>query len=845
MTLVMRAARGLGRHGRAGLAVVVLACLTTLGAPAATAATPAASNGKACTVIGTKGNDRLRATHARDVVCGLAGDDTLVGAASNVVLDGGSGVDVLVGAGGADTLIGGAAADVLTGGPGSDVLVGGAGADQLTGGPGADTVSYTDHTAAVTVTLSGRAGAGAPGENDRIGAGVENLVGGAGNDVLLGSATANIILGGAGNDTLSGGAGDDTLSGGAGNDAADGGAGNDRLAGGSGDDKLAGGLGNDSLNGGAGSDTVSGGAGNDTLSGGAGNDQLLASGEDRVTDRGGSDRCLGRCSGAPGPTPEPAVTPPGTPADPATTVPPPTTPAPAVSVTATPSPALVDPPPPTDIAATPSVTPSATPPVTPSPSLTPAVGTPPVASLPPTGSPSGPVVDPSAVAPPAQPSPSPTPLPDTCGPDSAVDRCTDIAAPAMDFASLQWSTEPAVSNAADTVVRARAHVTDDLSGLMYVTVKLRSPDPAVPALSVGWSSYRSAGGQVSATLVSGRIDDGVFEMRASVPAGTAVGAWTLQEVYLQDWANHYTRYTVAPDGAYTTMNTLQGATAERGTLAFPPLMVSGVSDVAAPAVDVAAGSWATGTVLDNSADRTLTVHLPAADDLSGVVRLTATLYGEGSTTPAVTLRSRALLSGTPTGGVWELTGVLPAYLPAGTWTVDRVDATDRVGHVGTARATGGAWLPSLTVTGQSDQLPPTADMTYGEYVGDTVIDNGADRTVRLRVRAADDLSGVAQVWADIRTDGAGGAGTVAGQSRLDAVGPPGPDGVWELVGTVRRGMATGLWRINGLYVTDRVGRQRVYHIARDGSFTTADRAYSGVATLPTFTVMSADAGGGN
>jgi hypothetical protein len=31
-----------------------------------------AANGQACTVIGTNGNDRLRATHARDVVCGSA-----------------------------------------------------------------------------------------------------------------------------------------------------------------------------------------------------------------------------------------------------------------------------------------------------------------------------------------------------------------------------------------------------------------------------------------------------------------------------------------------------------------------------------------------------------------------------------------------------------------------------------------------------------------------------------------------------------------------------------------------------------------------------------------------------
>ncbi len=835
----------------AGLVAVVVLSLMVLWAPAATAATPAASNGRACTVIGTKGNDRLRATHAQEVVCGLGGNDILISSPGNVVLDGGSGADKLIGAGGADTLIGGTGNDTLTGGAGNDIMVGGRGADLMSGGSGTDTVSYADHALAVKVSLSGQTPAGSAGENDRIGVGVENLAGGAGHDILLGSVSVNVILGGAGNDVVNGGSGDDRVSGGAGSDAVDGGAGNDRLAGGPGNDKLAGGLGNDSLDGGGGGDLLSGGPGNDTLNGGAGNDQLLpGGGSDRMVGGGGSDSCSGTCAGWPAPvatTPAPVATTPApvatTPAPVATTpTPVATTPTPvATTPVDTPTGPPIEPLPiasplplPSNVA--PTFTSEPVPASSPIPSVAP-VSEPPTPT--PAELPSSPAVEPTVVPAPTQPPTVPTPVLDTCVPSPDVDLCTDNEAPAIDFSTLQWITEPAVNNAADIMIRARAHVTDDRSGLMYVTMKLRSPDPQAPALSVGWSSARLPPGQLTAPLVTGRINDGIFEMRATVPAHTAVGFWTLQEIYLQDWASHYTRYTVAANGTYTTMNTVQGSTTETGTVLLPPLLVSGVSDVEAPVVDVAAGVWMTETTLNNSTDRPLALRLPVTDDLSGATQLSAILRGEGLDAPTITLSSRTPISGTSTDGLWQLTGVLPAYLPAGTWTVSRIDATDRVGHTRTVQPDGGTWLPPLTVTGQSDQQLPTVDTTYGEYVDYVPVDNSADRTIRLRVRAADDLSGVANVWAGIRTGGTVGGGTIGAQSRLDPVAPPTADGLWELVGTVRQGMTPGVWRVNSLYVTDKIGRQRIYYIAPDGSYRTADRGLSGIATLPTFTVLSA------
>ena len=64
-----------------------------------------------CTRVGTVGDDELRGTSRRDVVCGRDGNDTLRGR---------DGDDVLYGDSGADLLIGGPGMDALFGGPGRD-----------------------------------------------------------------------------------------------------------------------------------------------------------------------------------------------------------------------------------------------------------------------------------------------------------------------------------------------------------------------------------------------------------------------------------------------------------------------------------------------------------------------------------------------------------------------------------------------------------------------------------------------------------------------------------------------------------------------------------------------------
>lgn len=235
-------------------------------------------------------------------VTGTTGNDSLIGNASN---------NIMMGLAGNDS---------LSGGTGDDLLNGGAGNDKLDGGLGSDTVSYSDATVAVKVSLAITKSQNTGGSGYDTLISIENIEGSIYADKLTGNSGANILSGGAGNDTLNGGAGMDIMRGGAGNDifvvddigdqvvenANEGtdtvqasvditlsanvekltqtgtaninGTGNDlanTLTGNSGDNMLAGGLGKDIISGGAGNDTLNGGAGADKLTGGTGNDIFL------------------------------------------------------------------------------------------------------------------------------------------------------------------------------------------------------------------------------------------------------------------------------------------------------------------------------------------------------------------------------------------------------------------------------------------------------------------------------------------------------------------------------------------------------------------------------------------
>jgi uncharacterized delta-60 repeat protein len=88
--------------------------------------------GRAATIVGTAGRDRLRGTRRADVIVALAGNDTVRGLGGADRICGGPGRDLLAGGAGADRLLGGPGRDRLQGGLGRDSCLGGAGRDRGT-----------------------------------------------------------------------------------------------------------------------------------------------------------------------------------------------------------------------------------------------------------------------------------------------------------------------------------------------------------------------------------------------------------------------------------------------------------------------------------------------------------------------------------------------------------------------------------------------------------------------------------------------------------------------------------------------------------------------------------------
>ena len=108
---------------RRAFAAAVGRILVAVALMVATVATASAAeivmcNGLEATMVGTEGNDVLRATSGDDVIAGLGGDDTIVGKNGNDVMCGGDGNDVIWTWGGADIAFGGPGDDFIDNGIG-------------------------------------------------------------------------------------------------------------------------------------------------------------------------------------------------------------------------------------------------------------------------------------------------------------------------------------------------------------------------------------------------------------------------------------------------------------------------------------------------------------------------------------------------------------------------------------------------------------------------------------------------------------------------------------------------------------------------------------------------------
>ncbi|MCP3974294.1 MAG: calcium-binding protein [bacterium] len=232
---------------------LLLAASVLVVAPAASTADVPTCLGLPATIIGTSGNDLIRATAGTHVIVGLEGDDNITGHDGDDVICGGAGNDQINGAGGDDRISGGPGDDYISGFSGDDILRGGAGDDAIQGNDGDDLIDG--------------------------GSGADTLEGSSGNDTIRGRTGADLIGGDylsshfepggdlkSGSDVILGGRGPDLIWAGGGNDRISGGRGEDTAYGQDGDDTMLGGPRDDALYGGPGSDIARGRAGVDSCS---------------------------------------------------------------------------------------------------------------------------------------------------------------------------------------------------------------------------------------------------------------------------------------------------------------------------------------------------------------------------------------------------------------------------------------------------------------------------------------------------------------------------------------------------------------------------------------------------
>lgn len=102
-------------------------------------------------IIGSLGDDTIRAGRGCDLVYGFAGDDIIDGQNGDDVVYGGEGTDDIAGGDGVDYLFGGdnvslsGLLEELNGEDGDDILIGGGGNDRLVGGDDRDNESDNDY----------------------------------------------------------------------------------------------------------------------------------------------------------------------------------------------------------------------------------------------------------------------------------------------------------------------------------------------------------------------------------------------------------------------------------------------------------------------------------------------------------------------------------------------------------------------------------------------------------------------------------------------------------------------------------------------------------------------------
>jgi hypothetical protein len=236
-----------------------------------------------------------------------------------------------------------------------------------------------------------------------------------------------------------------------------------------------------------------------------------------------------------------------------------------------------------------------------------------------------------------------------------------------------------------------AHVTDDLSGTVNVSVYTVSPSGKI-------------GQQGSAYVpASGSALDGTFQVLIGFPMYSELGTWTVYHVAVYDKVGNYRGYDVPQ---------LQAA-------GFPTtFVVTGTQDTTAP---VLLGFGLFPQQVDtSSAAANVTFSAHVTDDISGVSEVYVdTVSASGK--QGQYFSSGVPVSGDALDGNFQVVLNYPVHSELGTWTVAYVTLHDKAGNYRmyyTADLQAAGFPTTFVITGIQDTTPPTLlgfGLTTGGY----------------------------------------------------------------------------------------------------------------------------------
>jgi len=262
---------------------------------------------------------------------------------------------------------------------------------------------------------------------------------------------------------------------------------------------------------------------------------------------------------------------------------------------------------------------------------------------------------------------------------------SDSTAPQVQSGAFSTSAVDTTAGAQNVTVRLQ--ITDDLSGVNYAYVSLRTQNSSQPNNTNFVSCYV---GQ----LESGSRQDGTFVGTCQFPQYSQSGTWYVSQIYAYDAVGNYRGYynndNPLPVFRSTVTVTAPDRPASRVQLAEPPSIAPGSIDVSDAAHSV-----------------TLTLHVTSQSPFSyGYIYLYDPTAAQSV---GAYLSSSYRISGTSNDGVYQVTATIPRYSRTGTWRLQYLDLYDTDNN-----RTNYYWFPGSTVVyfNGVSQPNPVATATF-------------------------------------------------------------------------------------------------------------------------------------